>query len=126
MFEKTTREHIVLSFDTGFFAIFYFMQAEMPHLIETNGNIVIFASGAGISGQKTQTAYAAAKEAIREMARVVAKEVAVDGITINIISPMAYTEVCINGELLSPTCMRTLYLKCHLVASVIRKTRSVR
>ena len=92
MFEQTTREHIDLSFGTGFFPTFYLMQAAMPYLKETKGNIINFASGAGLVGQKTQTSYAAAKEAIRGMSRVVANEVAADGVTINIISPMALTE----------------------------------
>lgn len=92
MFEETKQEHFDLSFGTGFYPTFYLMQAALPHLKETKGNIINFASGAGISGQKTQTAYAAAKEAIRGMTRVVANEVAQYGVTVNIISPVAMTE----------------------------------
>jgi len=46
----------------------------MPHLKETKGNIINFASGAGLNGQPTQAAYASAKEAIRGLTRVTANE----------------------------------------------------
>jgi len=69
----------------------YLMQAAFPYLKETKGNIINFASGAGLSGQKTQTAYAAAKEAIRAISKVAANEWGEFGINVNIISPMAST-----------------------------------
>lgn len=92
MFEETTQEDFDLSFGTGFYPTFYLMKAAMPHLKETKGNIINFASGAGIAGHKTQTSYAAAKEAIRAITRVAANEQAQHSITINLISPIAYTE----------------------------------
>lgn len=91
-FLETTQEHLDLSFNTGFYPTFYLMQAAIPHLKETKGNIINFASGAGLRGHKTQAAYAAAKEAIRGLTRVVANEFGGDGITINLISPIANSE----------------------------------
>lgn len=44
-----------------------------------------------MKGQPTQTAYAAAKEAIRGITRVAANEWGPDGININLISPIART-----------------------------------
>src|SRR5699024_10208723 len=44
-----------------------------------------------MSGQPTQTAYAAAKEAIRAITRVTANEWGPEGININLISPIART-----------------------------------
>ncbi len=56
------------------------------------GSVIDFASGAGLEGQQTQGAYAAAKEAIRAISRVAANEWAPDNINVNIISPPAPTE----------------------------------
>lgn len=88
-FEEVTQEDFDLSFNTGFYPTFYFMQAALPYLKETKGNIINFASGAGIIGKVSQTAYASAKEAIRAMTRVVANEFGPFGINVNIISPIA-------------------------------------
>ncbi|MFJ7744650.1 SDR family NAD(P)-dependent oxidoreductase [Peribacillus sp. NPDC097295] len=91
-FLETTPENLALCMDTGFYPTWYLMQAAIPHLKETKGNIINFASGAGIKGHKTQAAYAAAKEAIRGVTRVVANEFGAEGITANIISPIANSE----------------------------------
>lgn len=87
--EETTQADLDLSFGTGFYPTFYLMQAALPHLKETKGNIINFASGAGIQGHETQAAYAAAKEAIRGISRVAANEWGRFGINVNIISPLA-------------------------------------
>lgn len=90
-FVETTLEHFELSFGTGFYPTFYFMQAAYPELKKTQGKVINFASGAGIEGQATQTSYAAAKEAIRAISRVAANEWGPDGINVNLISPIALT-----------------------------------
>lgn len=81
-----------LSFRTGFQATLQFMKAAHPELAKTGGSIVNFGSGAAMSGQVTQAAYAAAKEAIRGLSRVAANEWASDGIRVNVVSPLAFTE----------------------------------
>lgn len=91
-FMETTREHLDLSFNTGFYPTFFLTQAAFPYLKETKGNIINFASGAGIKGQPTQAAYAAAKEAIRGLTRVCANEFGGAGVTVNLISPIANSE----------------------------------
>lgn len=91
-FMETTKENLDLSFNTGFYPTFYLMQAAVPYLKETKGNIINFASGAGMKGQPTQAAYASAKEAIRGLTRVSANELGQFGITINLISPIANSE----------------------------------
>lgn len=87
--EETTQADFDLSFGTGFYPTFYLMQAALPHLKESKGNIINFASGAGLAGHETQGAYAAAKEAIRGISRVAANEWGRFGINVNIISPIA-------------------------------------
>jgi len=88
-FEETTQKEFDLSFDTGFYPTFYLMQAALPYLKESKGNIINFASGAGINGDANQASYAAAKEAIRAISRVAANEWGPFGINVNLISPIA-------------------------------------
>ena len=90
-FLDTTLEHFDLSFGTGFYPTFHFMQASYPELKKASGRVINFASGAGLDGQVTQTSYAAAKEAIRAISRVAANEWGPDGINVNLISPIALT-----------------------------------
>lgn len=90
-FEDTTQADMDFSFDTGFYPTFYLMQSAFPHLKESKGSVINFASGAGLEGQKTQTAYAAAKEAIRAISKVAANEWGEYGVNVNIISPIAMT-----------------------------------
>lgn len=88
----TSREMFDLSFETGFFATVRLMKAAYSHLRATEGSVINFASGAGLDGHRTQASYAAAKEAIRAVSRVVANEWADDNINVNVISPLALTE----------------------------------
>lgn len=90
-FIELTQDMWDLSFSTGFEATRNFMLAAYPHLRENGGSVVNFGSGAAIVGQPTQAAYAAAKEAIRGLSRVVANEWAKDRIRVNLVSPMAMT-----------------------------------
>lgn len=90
-FDEQTEEYWDLSLNTGLRATRNFMLAAHPKLAENGGSVVNFASGAGLDGQPGQASYAAAKEAIRGLSRVVANEWAVDGIRVNVVSPMAQT-----------------------------------
>jgi NAD(P)-dependent dehydrogenase (short-subunit alcohol dehydrogenase family) len=91
-FTSLTDDDLALSMNTGFYPTWHLMQLAYPHLKEVKGCVINFASGAGLNGQPTQAAYAAAKEAIRGLSRVAANEWAADGIRVNIISPIAETE----------------------------------
>ena len=59
--EETTQADLDLSFGTGFYPTFYLMQAALPHLKESRGNVINFASGAGLTGHETQGAYVASE-----------------------------------------------------------------
>ena len=91
----TLADHTVEQFDlalySGLYATFHYMQACYPHLKETKGSVINFASGAGLFGNYGQCAYAAAKEGIRGLSRVAATEWGPDGINVNIICPIAWT-----------------------------------
>lgn len=91
-FIEHTMEDWQLSFNTGFQATHNFMLAAYDQLRQHRGSVVNFASGAGIRGMPTQASYAAAKEAIRGLSRVVAHEWAPDGIRVNLVAPIALTE----------------------------------
>ncbi|HRN27620.1 MAG TPA: SDR family oxidoreductase [Ignavibacteriaceae bacterium] len=89
---ELTEDDWALSMDTGLKGTLNFMKAAYPELKKTKGAIVNFGSGAGLLGQINQGSYAAAKEAIRGLSRVAANEWAEDGIRVNIVCPLAFTE----------------------------------
>jgi NAD(P)-dependent dehydrogenase (short-subunit alcohol dehydrogenase family) len=91
-FIEHTSEDWELSFRTGFQATRNFMLAAYDQLRQHRGAVVNFASGAGLQGMPMQASYAAAKEAIRGLSRVVAREWAAVGIRVNVVSPIALTE----------------------------------
>ncbi len=89
--EDHTTDQFDLAIYSGLYAAFYYMQACYPHLVETKGTVINFASGAGLFGNFGQCAYAAAKEGIRGLTRVAATEWAPAGVNVNIICPLAWT-----------------------------------
>lgn len=86
-----TMDQFNLAVYSGLYATFLYMQKCYPHLKETKGSVVNFASGAGLSGNYGQCAYAAAKEGIRGLSRVAATEWGPDGINVNVVCPLAWT-----------------------------------
>ncbi|HQR02787.1 MAG: SDR family oxidoreductase [Proteobacteria bacterium] len=87
--EAVTDADMALSMNSGFYATWYMMQAAFPYLSKAGGKVINFGSGAGINGMWGQTAYAAAKEAIRGMSRVAATEWGRYKINVNVICPVA-------------------------------------
>ena len=91
----TIADHTMDQFDlaiySGLYATFLYMQKAYPHLKETKGSVVNFASGAGLFGNYGQCSYAAAKEGIRGLTRVAANEWGKDGINVNVVCPLAWT-----------------------------------
>ena len=93
-----TTEQFDLAIYSGLYAAFYYMKACYPHLKDTKGTVINFASGAGLFGNFGQCAYAAAKEGIRGLTRVAATEWGKDGINVNVICPLAWTAQLENFE----------------------------
>lgn len=91
LFTELSDAHWALSLDTGLMATRHFMLAAYPELRKKGGSVINFGSGAALEGQPTQAAYAAAKEAIRGLSRVVANEWAAEGIRVNVVCPIALT-----------------------------------
>ena len=86
-----TKDHFDLGIYSGLYATFYYMRACYPHLKETQGTVINFASGAGLFGNAGQCSYAAAKEGIRGLSRVAATEWGKDNINVNVVCPLAMT-----------------------------------
>ncbi|MCD7708300.1 MAG: SDR family oxidoreductase [Clostridiales bacterium] len=87
-----TREQFDLGIYSGLYATFFYMRDCYPYLKETKGSVINFGSGAGLFGNADQASYAAAKEGIRGLSRVAATEWGKDGINVNVICPLAWTE----------------------------------
>lgn len=73
----------------GFQGAFHFMQACLPHLRVAGGSVINLGSVAGMRGDAGFASYAAAKEAIRAMSRVAAREWGGFGITVNTVCPFS-------------------------------------
>lgn len=68
-------------------APFFMMQAAMPHLIETQGNIVNVASTAAFIGQAYTAPYAATKAALLSLTKSLAMELVKSPVRINAVAP---------------------------------------
>ena len=84
--ENTTDEDMELAFQ-GFHGAFFFMQACFPHLKQSRGAVINLGSVAGVRGDTGFGSYAAAKEAVRAMTRVAAREWGPDGVRVNVVCP---------------------------------------
>lgn len=90
-FVEHTRAELDASLQSGLYAAWELMQLCYPYLKGKSSSIINFGSGAGIQGLEGYAAYAATKEAIRALSRVVAREWGKDGIRVNAICPNAVT-----------------------------------
>jgi len=97
-FLRTTDETLERLMTTGFNATAHFMRACFPHLKAQKGKVINFGSGAGVAGFSPYFAYASAKEAIRAMTRVVAREWAKYRINVNVVCPVSATEALAKAE----------------------------
>ena len=86
-------EQLNQQFKTGPVACLLTMQAAYPHLkLSGAGRVINFASSVGVIGAAGYAPYAMAKEAIRALTRVAAREWGADGITVNNLLPIAQTD----------------------------------
>jgi NAD(P)-dependent dehydrogenase (short-subunit alcohol dehydrogenase family) len=85
-------ENLQRNFDMGPIAYLRLMQAAYPHLKASGeGRIINFGSLAGITGLPSYAPYNMAKEAVRALTRVAAREWGADNITVNNVLPVADT-----------------------------------
>ena len=88
--EAITDADIELSWRSGTLGTLYAMQAALPLLRARGGGCVVnFGSSTGMDGDPMFGAYAMAKEAIRGLSRVAAREWGRYGIRVNVVVPIA-------------------------------------
>jgi meso-butanediol dehydrogenase/(S,S)-butanediol dehydrogenase/diacetyl reductase len=68
-------------------SVFFLSQAAMPHLLESQGNIVNMASSAGREGQAYNSIYCATKAAVVNLSKALAKEFGGRGVRVNAVCP---------------------------------------
>ncbi len=90
-FEETSDDDMDVVLTSGIHATFYFMQACFPLMRAGGGKIINVASAAGLLGHPGWTSYAVAKEGIRALTKVAAREWGVHKINVNAICPAAET-----------------------------------
>lgn len=77
--------HQMVDINAG--GVFWCSQAAIPHLVQTNGNIVNIASNAGLMGQAYTVVYCLTKGAVVNMTRAMAMEFVKTGIRVNALAP---------------------------------------
>lgn len=84
-------EHWHHLFAVNIDGLFYLAKAVLPHLVETQGNIVAVSSVSGLSGDWGQVAYNATKHAVNGFVRSLALDYGDRGVRVNAVAP-AFTE----------------------------------
>ena len=87
-----TEHDMLRQYQVNVLGSFHFMQACHPHLRRGGGKVINLASMAGSERTEGYTAYAAAKEAVRALTGVAAREWGEEGIHVNVICPAAMTD----------------------------------
>ena len=87
--ENITEADVERNFGSGPIAALWCMQACLPHLKKRGGTIINLGSSTGVLGDPGFGVYAMAKEAIRGLTKVAAREWGRHGITVNVICPAA-------------------------------------
>jgi NAD(P)-dependent dehydrogenase (short-subunit alcohol dehydrogenase family) len=76
------------AFDVHLHSAFWLARAVAPHMIQQKeGAIVLIGSAAGLRGCPTSIAYAVAKGALPQLTRALARELAVNNVRVNCVSP---------------------------------------
>jgi NAD(P)-dependent dehydrogenase (short-subunit alcohol dehydrogenase family) len=87
--KRMTEDDVDEQWQSGPMGTLRFMQACLPHLIETKGSVVNLGSGSGLEAQAGMAAYAMVKESIRTLSRVAAVEWGRHGVRVNVICPLS-------------------------------------
>ena len=90
---ETTFENMDTMWKTSVLNTLYHIQECVPYMKEKGGRIINFCSGTGINGDIGACCYGSSKEAVRGITKVAARELAEYGITVNVVSPGALTEM---------------------------------
>jgi short-subunit dehydrogenase len=74
-------------FETNVFGVLRTIAAALPDIVKTRGNVVILGSVAGWAATPNGSPYAMSKFAVRALADAITPELALDGVTVTLISP---------------------------------------
>jgi NAD(P)-dependent dehydrogenase (short-subunit alcohol dehydrogenase family) len=85
--ESLGEADLSLAWESGLVGSLNLMQACFPHMKERGGKIINFGSSAGVDGLAYMGAYSVAKEAIRTLTKVAAREWGQYGIYVNTVCP---------------------------------------
>jgi NAD(P)-dependent dehydrogenase (short-subunit alcohol dehydrogenase family) len=92
-FLETTEELAESMWRTGPLGTMHFIQACHPFMKGGDAKVINFASGGGLNGDVGYAAYAPAKEGVRALTKVAARELGPDGIRVNAVMPAAKTRL---------------------------------
>lgn len=92
LLNEISDEDFLLSLDAGIVGTFRMMRLCYPHLKKAKGSIINLSAGASRDPEPGLGAYAAAKAGLNLLSQTAAIEWAKDGIRVNMISPLAWTE----------------------------------
>jgi NAD(P)-dependent dehydrogenase (short-subunit alcohol dehydrogenase family) len=90
---ETTEQLAETLWRSGPLGTMHFIQACHPFMKGRDGKVINFASGAGLNGDIGYAAYGPAKEGIRSLTKVAARELGPDQIRVNAIFPAAKTRL---------------------------------
>jgi NAD(P)-dependent dehydrogenase (short-subunit alcohol dehydrogenase family) len=86
---ETTLDDMEQSWRTAVLGTLYFMQAAHDALAVTGGTILNIGSGSALDGDAGSASYASAKEGVRVLTRVAAREWGPEGIRVNTLCPFS-------------------------------------
>lgn len=96
---------------SGLYGTWWMMQLCYPYLKKNGGSVINFGSQGGVLGLEGFANYAAEKEAIRGLSRVVAREWGPDNIRVNCVCPNVITDRFEEGIDMAPEDMRDFLMK---------------
>ena len=95
MLEDLDDDSLALTLESGLFGTIHHMRAVLPHMKAGGGAIINLGSREGIEGGVGFAAYAAAKEGIRGVSRVAAREWGKYNVRVNVINPAALSPAAV-------------------------------
>lgn len=95
MLEDLDDDSLALTLESGLFGTIHHMRAALPHMKVRGGSIINLGSREGIEGGIGFAAYAAAKEGIRALSRVAAREWGKYRVRVNVINPAALSPAAV-------------------------------
>jgi len=99
-FLEKSIEELDIEMHSSLYAYWHLMKLCFPYLKDKPGagaSIINFGSEAAVAGNASYSAYAAAKEAVRGLSRVVAREWGEYNIRVNTLCPNGFTDNCSTG-----------------------------